>query len=356
MKPLTTVNLGKRSYPIFVERYALENLKEVIERNIENVSSITLLTDPIIYRLYGDKVLETVISESKILVPDGEEAKTWDTASEIIGKLLDENVDRKGLLIALGGGAVGDVAGFVSSIYLRGIKVIQIPTTLLAMVDSSIGGKTAVNHPKGKNLIGSFHQPAAVVIDPNLLQSLPLVEITAGLGEIIKYGVIADKEILDILEKSQEEIISGKSDKISQLIGRCAVIKARYVEKDEHDNLGIRASLNYGHTLGHVVEKLSGIRHGEAVSIGMEYAARIAVNRGLFTESEHHRQLQICKNLELPIKYPKLNPKKILEVMKKDKKAEQGKIRFVLPTGLGSEPVLEVVSENEIRKVLEELP
>ena len=176
------------------------------------------------------------------------------------------------------------------------------------------------------------------------------------MGEIIKYGVIADKEILDILEKSQEEIISGKSDKISQLIGRCAVIKARYVEKDEHDNLGIRASLNYGHTLGHVVEKLSGIRHGEAVSIGMEYAARIAVNRGLFNESEHHRQLQICKNLELPIKYPKLNPKKILEVMKKDKKAEQGKIRFVLPTGLGREPVLDVVSENEIRKVLEEPP
>lgn len=355
MKPLTSVDLGEKSYPIYVERSAINRLGQICDWHLNDASSITLLTSPVIDRLYGEKILASLKSNKKILVPEGEEAKTWENAGNIIGKLIEIGVDRKGIIISLGGGSVGDVAGFVSSIYLRGINIIQVPTTLLSMVDSSIGGKTAVNHPNGKNLIGSFHQPVAVIIDPNLLSSLPESEIRAGLGEVIKYGVIADEEILDILENDQKIAISNDLDLLSELIGRCILIKSRYVEKDEFDLLGIRASLNYGHTLGHAIEKLRNIRHGEAVSIGMDFAAWIAVKRGIFNEEEYFRQRKITKNLGLPYRIPDIPIDNMLDFIRKDKKAIAGKIRFVLPTGIGKEPILEYVTENELKRALEEL-
>jgi len=354
MKPITSVDLGEKSYPIYVERDALSSLGLIFEMNLDDASSITLVTSPVIDRLYGERILEVLDSDKKILIPEGEEAKTWDIAGEIIGELLEIGVDRKGVIVSLGGGSVGDLAGFVSSIFLRGIRIIQVPTTLLAMVDSSIGGKTAVNHPKGKNLIGSFHQPVAVVIDPNLLSSLPQSEIRAGLGEVIKYGVIADEEILSILETEQKGEAPTDLDLLSELIRRSVSIKARYVEKDEFDLLGIRASLNYGHTLGHAVERLMNIRHGEAVSIGMDFASRIAVERGIFKEEEQIRQRQITKNLGLPYRIPDISIKNILSFMRQDKKTVAGKIRFVLPTGMGQEPILEYVTEDEIKKALED--
>jgi 3-dehydroquinate synthase len=355
MKPLTSVDLGEKSYPVYVERDVLSRIGQVCDWHLDDASSITLLTSPVIDRLYGEKILAAIKSDKKILIPEGEEAKTWENAGDIIGKLIEIGVDRKGIIVSLGGGSVGDVAGFVSSIYLRGIGIIQVPTTLLSMVDSSIGGKTAVNHPKGKNLIGSFHQPVAVLIDPNLLSSLPVSEIRAGLGEVIKYGVIADEVILDILEREQEMEIFNDLDLLSELIGCCISIKSRYVEKDEFDLLGIRASLNYGHTLGHAIEKLKNIRHGEAVSIGMDFAARIAVKRGIFDEEEHLRQRQITKNLGLPYRVPGIPIEDLLDFMRQDKKTIAGKIRFVLPTGIGKEPILEYITENEIKRELEEL-
>jgi 3-dehydroquinate synthase len=344
------VSLGARSYPIVVGTGLLDSLGEHIPEG-----KTAVISTPIIINMYGSRLESIGRDYHLITVPDGEEAKTWETVESVLGQLLEYGLDRKSSIVALGGGTVGDLAGFVASIYMRGINVVQIPTTLLAMVDSSIGGKTAVNHPKGKNLVGSFHQPAKVIIDPVFLESLPIKEVRSGLAEVAKYGVISDEGILDILERTPVEDLKGEN--MVELIARCAAIKAVYVQQDERDDKGIRAALNYGHTAGHVVENLSKhqYNHGEGVAIGMNVAGLLGVVLELFKPEMLKRQIGLLHKIGLPTKVPELDTASMLKVMHMDKKAERGKIRFVLPTGLGSEPVLRYIDDKTIESVLREL-
>jgi 3-dehydroquinate synthase len=224
------------------------------------------------------------------------------------------------------------------------------------MVDSSIGGKTAVNHPRGKNLMGSFHQPSLVVADPSLLTTLPVTEIRSGLAEVVKYGVIADRDLLNYLEENHEKLLSKYVNALTSVVKRCVCIKSGFVERDERDRMGIRAALNYGHTLGHAVEHIMSprLRHGEGISMGMEFATRISVKKDLMKPTDADRQHRILSKLGLPLKWQDIPSEEILEVMRRDKKAEKGHIRFVLPIGLGVEPILEAVEETLILKTLEE--
>ena len=344
------VALGARSYPIFVASDLIDRLGDYIPANGKKA----VVTTPVVQELYGDKVAASLGAYTLILVPDGEEAKQWSVVEELIGKFMDAGMDRTSTVIALGGGTVGDLAGFAASIYLRGIDVVQIPTTLLAMVDSSIGGKTAVNHPRGKNLVGSFHQPSQVLIDPGLLASLPERELRSGMAEVIKYGVISDPQLFTLLESKNLSMLS--TEDLVGIIARCADTKARYVERDEEDRKGIRAALNYGHTVGHAVETLTdhSVNHGEGVAIGMAVAAWIAHENGLITEADSSRIHGIIKKYGLPSKLPSLDHSEILEVMHRDKKAMEGRIRFVLPNGIGKAPILQYVEDETIKHALEE--
>jgi len=256
-------------------------------------------------------------------------------------------------VVALGGGAVGDVAGFAASIYLRGVRLVHVPTTLLGMVDSSIGGKTAVNHPGGKNLVGSFHQPGAVVIDPALLETLPVRELRSGLSEVVKYGVVRDAGLFRYVEDNGERLLGLDLEALTHVIKVSASIKAGYVEEDERDYKGVRAALNLGHTLGHAVERLRPhVRHGEAVSIGMAYASRLAAERGIMSRKDKARLVRALTRLGLPTEVPELPADEIISLMRRDKKATEDGIRFVLPTGIGEEPVYATVEEETIGETL----
>ena len=346
-----SVGLGARSYPIIVGTGIAERLVD----HLPGKGRIAVISTPIINDLYENLIESIGRNYDLIQVPDGEEAKTWETVEEVLGKLLEYGLDRKSTVVALGGGTVGDLAGFVASIYMRGIDVVQVPTTLLAMVDSGIGGKTAVNHPKGKNLVGSFHQPSKVIIDPLFLDSLPAREVRSGLAETVKYGIISDKGLFEILEGTSIKDLEPET--MVEIIARCAAIKARYVEQDERDDKGIRAALNYGHTTGHALENLSKheVNHGEGVAIGMGVAALIAEGMGLVDNEMRARQERLLKKIGLPTKVPDLEIAEVVEVMHRDKKAEDGRIRFVLPTGIGTEPVLRYLAEETIASALREL-
>lgn len=348
---IISVGLGTRSYPVIVGIGIVERLDDHLPEN----GRIAVISTPIINDLYGNLIESMDRDYELIKVPDGEDAKTWETVKDVLGKLLEYGLDRKSTVVALGGGTVGDLAGFAASIYMRGIDVVQVPTTLLAMVDSGIGGKTAVNHPKGKNLVGSFHQPSKVIIDPLFLDSLPAREVRSGLAETVKYGIISDKGLFEILEG--KNISDLEPETMVEIITRCAAIKARYVEQDERDNKGIRAVLNYGHTTGHSIENLSKhkVNHGEGVAIGMGVAALIAEGVDLVDNDMRTRQERLLKKIGLPTKVPDLEIAEIVKVMHIDKKAEDGRIRFVLPTGIGEEPVLKYISEEIIASALREL-
>ena len=343
--------LGARSYSIVVESGLIDNLREYISASGRKA----LVTTPRINELYGEKIADALDDYTLILVPDGEEAKQWSMVEELLGKLLEAGLDRKSTIIALGGGTVGDLAGFAASIYMRGIEVVHIPTTLLAMVDSSIGGKTAVNHPKGKNLVGSFHQPSLVLIDPIFLETLPEREIRSGLAEVIKYGVISDARLFELLElKSVSELTS---ENMVEIIARCAAIKAKYVEKDEEDRKGIRAVLNYGHTVGHAIETVSknSVNHGEGVAIGMIAAAWISKESDFLSEMDYIRICELIEKYRLPSKVHALDHVEVIDVMHRDKKAEEGQIKFVLPTGIGKAPILRYIRDKTVERVLEEI-
>jgi 3-dehydroquinate synthase len=350
------VSLGDRGYKIYVGAGLSGRLGEVVSASKPDATGCVVVTSQPIERLYGEAVaasLEGLIPRT-ILVPDGEEAKHWDNAGTLLGGFLDSGLDRNGVVVALGGGAVGDLAGFAASIYMRGVAVVQVPTTLLAMVDSSIGGKTAVNHVKGKNMIGSFHQPIAVVADPLLLRSLPVREVRSGLGEVVKHGVIADEALFRYVEENTGRLLGLDLESMSHVVGRNASIKAGYVEKDERDAKGVRAVLNYGHTLGHAAERLASpaLRHGEAVSIGMVYAADLSISLGLMDPGDAQTQRRVLEAIGLPTKLPSLEVDELIRYMKRDKKTEGGMIRMVLPIGIGSPPILRTVEEPMLVEAL----
>lgn len=353
------VKLEERSYPVYVSPGLIGNIGTLIKERISSFEKSAVVTSDPIWGAHGESLLESLekkgINVTVALVPDGEEAKSWSVAEKLIGDLLEHSFNRQSILIAFGGGAVGDLAGFVASIYLRGVRFIQVPTTLLAQADSSLGGKTAVNHPKGKNLIGSFHQPSLVFSDTNLLRTLPRKEILSGLGEVVKHGVVADQTLFSFIEDNTGKLVDADPNALAYVVNRSVAIKGPLVTLDERDSKGARAILNYGHTTGHALEILSKFEmgHGEAVALGMIAASRISESLGLITSSDTERLRILLTALGFDLEPPQFNTTEIVEKMYRDKKTVKSSIRMVLPTGIGSPPVLRVVSEDLLVQTLE---
>ena len=347
------INLGKRSYDILLGSGLLGKLGECLSQIVQP-SRIVLITHPCLFKIYGDKVLSGFKDQGwtadLIEVEEGETSKTLGQAEKIFDRLLDLKCDRKSVLIALGGGVIGDLVGFVAATFQRGVPFVQVPTTLLSQVDSSVGGKTAVNHPKGKNMIGSFYQPCLVLADLDTLQTLPQKEFRAGLAEIIKYGVISDSSLFEYLEKNVEKILQLDKKCLEYIIKTSCLIKAEVVEKDELEN-HYRMILNFGHTLGHAIEALthySKFIHGEAVAIGMVYAAKLSQKLGKCQEGIPRRLDRLVRKFGLPTDLPDLNSKAIIESLYHDKKTMNHKIKFILVKEIGVVEIVEGIPEEKI--------
>ncbi len=350
------VPIEKNSYEVSIKSGLLFEIGDrLVELGIKNTRKILIISNKEIANLFGNDLLINLKKNNytaKIfIIKAGETYKNTITVNEIYDEAFKYGMERGSLMIALGGGIVGDITGFVSATWLRGLDYIQIPTTLLSMVDSSVGGKTGVNHPKGKNLIGAFNQPKAVFIDTNTLKTLPAREFRAGMAEIIKYGVISDKELFEYLEEKTnlENIIKLDNKSLLRIIKKSVEIKSDIVSKDEREK-GIRAFLNYGHSFGHVIENLCGYGeylHGEAISIGMRIAGEIALNRELWGEEENIRQNNLIKNYGLPIEIPKLKRSDVMRILMGDKKVQDGKLRFILPNTIGEVAIYKDILEEE---------
>lgn len=335
------VNLAERSYPIYVGDRLLGN-KEILSRHLPQRRA-AVITDSVVAPLYLD-ALTGILNDAgveviPIVISSGEQYKDWQTLGSVFDSLIAHRCERKTALVALGGGVIGDLTGFAAATYLRGVPFIQIPTTLLAQVDSSVGGKTAVNHPRGKNLIGAFYQPLAVIADTATLATLPQREIGAGLAEVIKYGLIRDPAFFSWLEANIDALTGRDADAMGYAIQRSCENKAEVVVVDEREETGVRALLNYGHTFGHAVEVGTGYGswlHGEAVAAGMVIAARVSHYMGLISADDVARIVALLKRAHLPVAAPDLGVDRYLDLMGLDKKVEGGKIRFILLRAIGS--------------------
>jgi 3-dehydroquinate synthase len=336
------VDLGARSYPISVGENNLPELGAAMRR-AKLGKQAAIVTDRNVADLYLAPVEKSLRGAgfecAVIFLPAGEEHKNLAALAAIYDHLIAARFDRGSSLVALGGGVIGDVAGFAAATYLRGIDYVQVPTTLLAQVDSSVGGKTAVNHQEGKNLIGAFHQPRLVWIDVSVLRSLPRRELLAGLAEVIKYGIIADRELFRTLEEKLDELLNVKSEILAEVVAVSCAIKARVVEKDERES-DYRAVLNFGHTVGHALESLTGygkFLHGEAVAIGMLQAARISGAEGVCDPESFERIRRLIVRAGLPAELPEdVSLAELVKHMEVDKKSAAGKIKFVLCEGIGA--------------------
>jgi len=345
------VDLGKRSYPIFIGSNLLENKSLV--RPYLGKGRIVIVSNNIVAPLYLDLV-ENLFGDSAsstVILQDGEEHKNLLAVNQIYDHLITGKYDRNTILVALGGGVVGDIAGFAAATYQRGIKFIQIPTSLLAQVDSSVGGKTGVNHQLGKNMIGAFYQPQCVLADTEVLKTLPDREIKAGLAEVVKYGLINNAEFFTWLEKKSEEILKLDAKCISKMVEICCKSKAAIVSQDEKE-VGARALLNLGHTFGHAIETATGygkFLHGETVAIGMAMAADLSKRLGYLNPSDAIKIRRVLEdNFDLPVEPPSnITVDEYIDLMSSDKKAELGKIRFILLKGIGY-----AVIEGNIRREL----
>ena len=332
------VDLGERSYPIHIGRGLLQR-PELLKPCIGG-SRVAVVTNETVGPLYLEALLKAVAGwrPVSVVLPDGEAYKTLDTLNLIFDALLKNRCDRKTTLIALGGGVVGDMTGFAAATYQRGVPFIQIPTTLLAQVDSSVGGKTGVNHPLGKNMIGAFHQPRCVIIDTDTLNTLPDNELSAGLAEVIKYGLIGDAEFFVWLEQNLGRLLAREPQALAWAIERSCADKARVVAADERES-GVRALLNLGHTFGHAIETGAGYGswlHGEAVAAGMCMATDLSRRLGWLTGEEAARIETLIRRARLPTRAPgSLSAETLRELMDVDKKVEAGRLRLVLPKGLG---------------------
>lgn len=335
------VELGERGYGISIGSDILNELGERI-RGFK-FSRVSLISNPTVYALYGNELLYSLkkagFDVPVVIIPDGEEYKELLWAYFIYGELLRHKMDRTSALIALGGGVIGDITGFAASTYMRGISFVQVPTTLLAQVDSSVGGKTGVNHPRGKNMIGTFHQPRLVWTDVRTLKTLPKKEFLAGIAEVIKYGVIRDEGLFRFLEDHREKILNLKRDALEYIIKRSCEIKSEVVSRDERES-GLRAILNFGHTIGHALETVTGYTtflHGETAAIGMHLEARLSSLLGLISDSEVERIRLLIEAYNLPTEIPAhIDIDRTISSMQIDKKAVAGELRFILPEKIGS--------------------
>jgi 3-dehydroquinate synthase len=303
------------------------------------------------------QALESVgIATSRTIMPPGEATKSLAHAADLFDALVKLKADRHTCVVALGGGVIGDLAGFVAATYARGIPLLMVPTTLLAQVDSAVGGKVAVNHPRAKNIIGAFHQPVGVWCDTDALATLPARELRCGLAEVIKYGVILDPELFAFLEQNVAEILALEPGPIRQLVARSCALKAGVVAQDEREETGHRAILNFGHTVAHAVEALAGyterVHHGEAVAIGMVAESRLAERVGWVGPDVTARLTSLVQAFGLPTAEPKVDVEALLEAMTRDKKSQSGKIRFVLPRAIGRVELTDVPTEADVRAVL----
>jgi 3-dehydroquinate synthase len=363
MKSVVTVELPQRSYEVAVVSGGLDHLGNWMQP-LKLGKKVLLVSNPSIFRSYGERAIASLQQAGFEVVQHtiaaGERYKTLASIQKIYDTALENRLERSSTIVALGGGVVGDMAGFAAATWLRGINFVQVPTSLLAMVDASIGGKTGVNHPQGKNLIGAFYQPRLVLIDPQVLNTLPAREFRAGMAEVIKYGIIWDAQLFEQLEQAsrldQQRYLDPEL--LQTILSRSCEAKAHVVSKDEKE-AGLRAILNYGHTIGHAVESLTGYRlvnHGEAVAIGMVAAGQIAVELGLWKQAESDRQHALIQKTGLPTQIPaELDVEAIVDTLQTDKKVEAGRVRFVLPTQIGTVEVTDQVPSATVRQVLRQL-
>ncbi|MDQ3187985.1 MAG: 3-dehydroquinate synthase [Pseudomonadota bacterium] len=333
-----TVDLGQRSYLIHIGDGLIDRLHEFVTSLAP--TSITIVTNNTVGPLYAGRAkrsLSDVAKTSVVSVPDGERFKQWGAVAQVLDSLAHARVDRRGLIVALGGGVVGDIAGFAASLYMRGIRYVQVPTTLLAQVDSSVGGKTGVNHPGGKNLIGTFHQPSGVISDTATLKTLPPREFSAGLAEILKHGLIADADYFERMSAAIESLRAGTGASLTEAIAGSCEIKAAIVARDEKE-AGERAVLNLGHTFGHAIEAMTGYSHwlhGEAVGCGLVLAAHLSAALELSTEDMVRTITAVVARAGLPTRVDGLSALTAIEVMRGDKKADAGETRFIVLDRIG---------------------
>jgi len=354
------VALGERSYDIEIGAGTLPSVGGRVAK-IVGAPHAVVVTDTNVEATHAAIVAESLrrakVRVDVLSVEPGEKSKSVERADALWRELLQRGADRNTVIVAVGGGVVGDLAGFVAATYARGIALVQVPTTLVAQVDSSIGGKVGVNLPDAKNMVGAFWQPAAVLIDTDVLATLPLREYRAGLAEVVKYGAALDAHLFADLETSAKQIAARDSSVLPLIVARCCRLKADVVEQDERELTGRRAVLNYGHTFAHAVETVGGygaLLHGEAVAIGMICASRLAERLGRIDEQVTQRQHDLLAALGLPVAVPKMSSQRLIEAMRRDKKARQGKLNFVLPTELGHVELVADVSEQLVREVLME--
>jgi len=352
------VRLGSNSYDICIGSGLLMQTGQQL-KEIGFSDKLVIITDPTVKRLYGDTLKRSLTSNGfKVLVlevPEGEEQKSLETAGNLYSDLSNFHAERTTPILALGGGVIGDLTGFIAATYLRGVPLVQIPTTLLAQVDSSIGGKVALNHGQLKNKIGAFYQPRLVISDITTLRTLTTRELSDGLAEVVKYGVIGGKGLFTYLGRNIDKVKSLDEGALEEIIFRVAKIKAKVVEKDERD-FDLRNILNYGHTIGHAIESASDFKvgHGEAVAIGMLVEGRISNKLGIIDKDEVIKLKDIIARAGLPTEIPSLQLERLIQAIKHDKKILQGKIRFVLPKSIGNVFITDEVSPSMIEQALVE--
>jgi 3-dehydroquinate synthase len=337
-----SVRLAERSYTIGISTNQLLEQLDDVAAQVRPWKHAVLIVDQKVESI-GERIRERLeslgVRSDVCLVPSGESSKSVAQIASLWESMLEHRTDRKSVVVAIGGGVIGDLAGFAAASYMRGLRFLQIPTTLLAMVDSSVGGKTGINLPKSKNVIGAFWQPHAVCIDTSVLESLPDREYRSGLAEVVKYGVILDAKLFEYLEANQQAILQRVPQVVQHIVQRSCELKADVVSADERETTGLRAILNYGHTFGHAIEATTDYGrylHGEAISIGMTMAGQLAVDRNLWTRSELERQTTLLSGLGLPVRLESnVITSRLIEAMRLDKKTEHGVFHLILPTKIG---------------------
>ena len=366
MSEQVDVRLGSRSYPIRIMTGSGSEFGNFARLALDNTwsgrgcSRGLLITDthvrPIAEGLLNSLESVGIRSELEVIEP-GEESKSLGVASRLWDRLVQMRADRHTVVVAVGGGVVGDLSGFAAASYARGLPLLMVPTSLLSQVDSSVGGKVGINHPHAKNIIGAFHQPAGVWIDTEFLQTLPPRQFYCGLAEVVKYGVILDSEFFNELENAEPEILAMDPHWLRRIVRRSCELKASVVEQDEYETTGLRAALNFGHTIGHAIESVSGYggayHHGEAVAVGMVVETRIAEKIGWIDATARRRIERMLGSFGLPTAAPELETGPLLEAMTRDKKNRGGKVRFVLPRRIGHVELTDAVTTELVRQVFE---